>query len=60
MVNGVPRYSFAAVPSGVVLNDQFGSFNGTYVITAPAPRIPEPAAAALALLAGAALLRRKR
>ena len=60
MVNGVPRYSFAAVPSGVVLNDQFGSFNGTYVITAPAPRIPEPAATALSLLAGAALLRRKR
>ena len=61
LVNGVPRYSFAAVPSGVILNDQFGSFNGTYVITAPAPQIPEPATTAiLGLLAGAACLRRKR
>jgi hypothetical protein len=60
MVNGVPRYSFTAVPSGVVLNDQFGSFNGTYVITAPAPQIPEPGTAALALLAATGCLRRKR
>ena len=60
MVNGVPRYSFLAVPSGVVLDDQFGSFNGTYVITAAAPQIPEPATASLALLGVAALIRRKR
>lgn len=60
MVNGVARYAFAASPSGVVLNDQFGSFNGTYVITAPAPQIPEPGTSGLALLAGAALLRRRR
>ncbi len=60
MVNGVPRYSFLAVPSGVVMGDQFGSFNGTYVITAPAPQIPEPATTALALIGAAALLRRKR
>jgi hypothetical protein len=60
MVNGVPRYSFSAVPSGVVLDDQFGSFNGTYVITAPAPQIPEPGAAVLGVLASAACLRRRR
>lgn len=60
MVNGVARYAFAASSSGVVLNDQFGSFNGTYVITAPAPQIPEPASSALALLASAALMRRRR
>jgi len=60
MVNGVPYYSFAAVGSGVVLNDQFGSFNGTYVITAPAPQIPEPATAALALTAGLVCLSRRK
>ena len=60
MVNGVPRYSFAAVPSGVVLDDQFGSFNGTYLITAPAPQIPEPAATSIAAAAGLLLLNRRR
>jgi uncharacterized protein (TIGR03382 family) len=60
MVNGVPRYSFTGVPSGVSLDDNFGSFNATYVITAPAAQIPEPASAALAVLAGAALGRRRR
>lgn len=60
LVNGVPKYSFAAVPSGVALDDQFGSFNGTYVVTAPALQIPEPGTAAMALLAGLGLLRRRR
>ncbi len=60
MVNGVPRYSFTGVTSGVVMNDNFGSFNATYVITAPAPLIPEPAATSLTLLGAAALLRRRR
>ena len=60
MVNGVPRYSFTGVPSGVVMNDNFGSFNATYVIIADAPRIPEPATASLTLLGAAALLRRRR
>ncbi len=59
MVNGVPRYSFSAVPSGVTLNDTFGSFTGTYVILAPAPQIPEPAVTGLSLLAGLALLHRR-
>ncbi len=60
VVNGVPLYSFTGAPSGVVMNDNFGSFNATYVITAPALPVPEPAAATLALLGTAALLRRRR
>jgi hypothetical protein len=60
MVNGVPRYSFTGTPSGVRMNDNFGSFNATYVITAPAPQIPEPGTIGLLLLPAAALLRRRR
>jgi hypothetical protein len=61
MVNGVPRYSFSAVPSGVTLDDDFQSYTGTYVILAPAPPIPEPAATGTLAVAGIALcLRRKR
>jgi hypothetical protein len=60
MVNGVPLYSFAATPSGVVMNDNFGSFNANYALRAPAPQIPEPTAAALLLLPAAVLFRRRR
>lgn len=60
MVNGVPKYSFSAVASGVTLNDDFQSYSGTYVITAPAIPVPEPAGVALSALAGLALLRRRR
>ena len=60
MVNGVPLYSFVGTPSGVVMNDNFGSFNATYALTAPAPQVPEPGTAALLLLPAAAMLRRRR
>jgi hypothetical protein len=61
MVNGVARYSFSAVPSGVTLDDDFQSYTGTYVILAPAPPIPEPTAFGMVAVAGiAATVRRKR
>lgn len=60
MVNGQPLYSFTGVPSGVLMNDNFSSFNATYIVMAPAPQIPEPATFSLSLLAAAALLRRRR
>ncbi len=55
-VNDQEVYSFAAVNSGVVLNDGVDSYSATYVVS-----VPEPSSSVLLLLAGlAGISRRKR
>jgi hypothetical protein len=55
LVNGQAAYGFAAVDSGVVLNDGVDSYAATFLVS-----VPEPSSSLLILLSGLGMIARRK